>query len=672
MSTSPARISSRIDPQVAWSVVTDAPLKGMALAREAGAVLAWDEADQLYRINARGEFQSVARAPGRIQAATISDDGSIVGLLGEGSRLWVMDGDFTLLHERASVADPLSIAVDPHGKYLAVGSKLNLIQFYSAQHARLAGRVETRQPLSTIVFVPNEPFLVGIGAFGSIAGIELYAKGATGHLDGETAWYEPLMSGVGRLATTGDGAMILVSCFTHGVQRHSIAGKSEGAYHLGGSASQAVPDFAGRIIAVATGEGELAVLSGTGNVRWRDTLPSPAICLETDALGRFLVHGRATGEIVRLDLQPAQAPNGSPRPAPNRTPIPAEGDPAGPPAPDRAAAPHARGTPTVRTPAWTVDLVAHEDQAEFAVVAVADDPPRIGVLTTRNRLEIYSADGRRIGQSPEVDGVGRIIRTGPGWMAAATDRRVVLCDLKANTAQRVDLSLTEITHLAIDPGSYGLGIVQERDRIGRATVSGRWVWKAELDSPVEDLAIGPDGLTAATTEDGRLRVFDAAGTALEGFRGPGGDPALLQAAPLGNPVAWLTLHRRGQTLRGHDESGRVAWSAALPWEAWQLQVVGAQVAAIAPDGRGVLYDLRGRLVEQGKSDGPADAFLTGQGGKGLRVNRRGVHLIVADLGGRVAWRCVAPATLGPLATGEAGLALFIGKALAWFPSLTPA
>ena len=77
-----ARSSTKIDPSTAWTVVTDAPLKGLALAREAGSVFAWDEADQLYRIDAQGQFQSVARAPGKILAGSISDDGSLVALLG--------------------------------------------------------------------------------------------------------------------------------------------------------------------------------------------------------------------------------------------------------------------------------------------------------------------------------------------------------------------------------------------------------------------------------------------------------------------------------------------------------------------------------------------------------------------------------------------------------------
>ncbi len=46
--------------------------------------------------------------------------------------------------------------------------------------------------------------------------------------------------------------MILASCYTYGIQRFDIRGGNEGAYHLGGTAAHAVPDFAGRMIAVAT------------------------------------------------------------------------------------------------------------------------------------------------------------------------------------------------------------------------------------------------------------------------------------------------------------------------------------------------------------------------------------------------------------------------------------
>jgi hypothetical protein len=180
------------------------------------------------------------------------------------------------------------------------------------------------------------------------------------------------------------------------------------------------------------------------------------------------------------------------------------------------------------------------------------------------------------------------------------------------------------------------------------------------------MAIDSDGFTALTCEDGHLRVYNPAGALAGEFRGPASDPALLISAPEGSGVAWLTLTRRGQVLRGHDRSGRVAWESPVPWEAWQFLAVGNSAIVVAPDGRVMAYDPSGHAVAQGRADGVPDAFCLGSNGQPLRVARQGVHLICSDLGGRVIWRAVSDAPLGPLATGRSGLAVLIGKSLAWF------
>ena len=43
-------------------------------------------------------------------------------------------------------------------------------------------------------------------------------------------------------------------------------------------------------------------------------------------------------------------------------------------------------------------------------------------MASRNRLQVFTAAGGALGQGPEIMGVGRILRTCPGWIAAATDR----------------------------------------------------------------------------------------------------------------------------------------------------------------------------------------------------------------------------------------------------------
>jgi hypothetical protein len=227
-----------------------------------------------------------------------------------------------------------------------------------------------------------------------------------------------------------------------------------------------------------------------------------------------------------------------------------------------------------------------------------------------------------------------------------------------------------VTHLVARPDTYGVAIVQERDRLGRASVSGRWVWKRELKSPVEDLAVGPDALTAVTTDDGQLLIFDAAGERAGHYAADPAEPLSLAEAPAGSPpnVVWLTLARRFQVLRGHRQDGRVVWESPIPWEAWQLHAIEGMVIVAAPDGRALAYDGTGHQRAQSRAEAAQGVFFAGPNGEAWRVVRQGMHLICTDLFGRVNWRTIVEEPLGPLSAGRAGVAAIIGKSLAWFPS----
>jgi len=656
MTETTGRPATRLEPSTTWTVVTDSPLKGIALAREAGTILAWDEGNQLYLLNVEGESLSFSRVPYRINHAAISDEGSLIALIAEPDEtgLVLLSADFDVQVERAAFSEASFVAIDPHGRYLAVGTRHRALHIIN-RYGRPAGRLETMEPLSHLCFVPSSPFAVGAAAFGMVVGIALEPSRSQGRLEPEILWHDRLLSNVGRLALSGDGGMILASCYTLGIQRFDLRGRNEGSYHLGGTVSHAVPDFPGRTIAAATLEGELAVMNSAGNVRWRTSLPRPVIALEIDPLGRYLIYGLATGEIIRLDLFGGK--QGRAKPSTHARPAAASGQ-------DLRA-----GAGSVRTPDWLVPAVDMDQQSVTAVLAVADDPPAIALFTSPHRLQLFDTSGQKLAQGPDMAGVGRILRTAPGWLAAATDRQIVLCDLKRNTIRRLDVSLVQLTHLAIKPDDFGLALIQERDRIGRLTPSSRWVWKHELRFPVEDLAIGPRGFAAITTNGGQLQVFDPAGESTVGFTFDPTDPLLLIEAPEGSPadVIWLSLARRSQYLRGHALGGDVLWDRLLPWEGWSLLRLGRLALVAAADGRALTCDGSGAFQGQGaKSDDSNDVFCVTAGGEPIRISRHGVHLIGSTLDGRVKWRSVVDQPMGPLAAGTPGTAVLLGKSLAWF------
>ena len=660
------RPSSRIDPEPAWTVVTDSPLKGLAMARESGAILAWDERNQLYLFDLHGDSLSQSRVPGPVLAGAISDEGSLIALLVEGTEteLLLLDADFSVRDQKVAPTESTFVTMDPHGRYVAIGTRHGLLHLIN-RYGRPAGRIETLDTIAHFCFIPDRSIAIGAAAFGMMLAVAI-DPGRAGRLETEILWQERLMSSVGRLAVSGDGGMILASCYTLGIQKFDLRGRNEGSYHLGGTVSHAVPDFPGRSIAAATLEGELALMNSAGNVRWRTTLPRPVTALEMDPLGRYMVYGHATGEIVRLDLLGGAPGRSSARPSRRIAALEMAG------APGRGAS-----VGGVREPDWMVPAVETETQAETAVIAVTSEPPAIAVFSSPHRLQLFGTDGRKFGQSPNLTGVGRLLRTAPGWIAAATDRQILLYDLRQLTPRRMDVSLVELTHLAIRPDDFGLLLVQERDRIGRLSVDGRWIWRQELRSAIEEIAIGAYGFVAASTNGGELLVFDPAGEQNVGLTYEPIDPPLVIEAPddAPPPLAWITFSRRAQLLRGHDLRGRVLWERPTPWEGWALHRLGRFAVATSADGSALACTTLGELAATSTAPGEAgDVFSVDAAGAPIRISRRDVHVLDASIDGSVRWRTILNQPPGPIAAGSAGVAVLVGRSLAWFrenADLTP-
>jgi hypothetical protein len=636
----------RLTAALSWSALTDAPLRGLQLAREARLVLAWDDGPFAAIYDLDGRRQHHARSPAPILAARISDDGRRVVLLVAGPRMLSLDASLGLIDDRPAPAGALGFDLDPHGRFVAVSTRSGEVILLTAE-GRQVGRVAARQPFPHLRFVPAQPVLLGAAGYGMIQAFQLAPGSSPTRLEAEPIWDERLLSNLGRLEVTGDGQVILASCYNVGIQRYDVKGHNEGSYHLGGTAIHAVPDFPGRLIAAATQEGELAILNRAGNIRWRTGLAKAPVALEFDPLGRFLIYGLETGEIACLDFEGAIADR-------------VRSGRAGPTSPGGA----------LRRPTWSLTLARDEEEGQASVVGVVDEPTRIGVGLRDNRLRVFDAEGRSVGQSPELRGIGRFIRTAPGWIALATDRDLVLYDTRRDAWHRPDLDLVQITHLVPRPDRYGLAIVQERDRVGRASLAGRWVWRRDVRTGVEELAIGPLGLTAYTTDDGDLLVIDAAGEPTGRFQANPPEPLLIVDAPessqSGGGPTWVSLARRAQILRGHGPDATVLWETPTPWEGWHLERVGPHLIVSAPDGRALAYDARGFLQLQVAADGGTSIVFEAADGRLRRLTARGTQLACVGFDGRVDWRSAGTAPFRPLAAARAGVAAMQATDLTWF------
>ena len=508
------------------------------------------------------------------------------------------------------------MTIDPHGRYLAIGTRQTTLHFFN-RFGRPAGSLETMHSLSHLCFVPGRPMAVAAAAFGTMVGVAFEIGRTQGRLDPEIIWQDRLLSNVGRLALDGEGGMILASCYTLGIQRFDLRGRNEGSYHLGGTVSHAVPDFPGRTIATATLEGELAVINSAGNVRWRTSLPRPVVALEVDPLGRYLIYGHSTGEIVRLDLfggkQSRPAAAAIPRPAA------ASGQTSG----------GAAGS--VRTPDWLIPVVETEQQSETAVITVVDDPPAIALFTSPHRLQLFDTKGKKLGQGPDSSGVGRILRTAAGWLAAATDRQIVLCDL---TQQLLHATRHQLG-AAHSPGHQARRL---RTRFGPGTRSHRQASRAQVDGS-GSTNCGFPSKTWRSALRGSRRSPPAAASSRSStppasppsaFTVDPTDPPLLIEAPEGSPpgVTWVSLARRAQWLRGHNLRGEVVWDRQIPWEGWSLVRLGRFAVVASADGRALACDGSGAIHGQGSpTEDSNSVFTTSAEGEILRISRHGVHLI---------------------------------------------
>lgn len=278
-------------PELSWTFATDAPLAWMELARESGEVLAADRSGGIYLLDRNGRVAAVTRGQTPIRGLAWSDSGSGgVALIGNSRLHWFSRQlEFRSQYELPETA--VAVAVDSHGDYVAASLVTGSTLIFDGPRKPIH-RFESLRPFVKLLFLAELPGLIGVADYGLLS---------SRTFQGGIRWEEKLWSNAGDVAVSGNGDMVLVACFAHGIVRYDDEGDQVGSYQVEGTAARVSCSYLPYRIAVATLERKLYWLNKDGKLLWAAEAPEDITRVVCDPLGKGLVCGFESGRIVRLD-----------------------------------------------------------------------------------------------------------------------------------------------------------------------------------------------------------------------------------------------------------------------------------------------------------------------------------------------------------------------------------
>ena len=130
---------------------------------------------------------------------------------------------------------------------------------------------------------------------------------------------------------------------------------------------------------------------------------------------------------------------------------------------------------------------------------------------------------------------------------------------------------------------------------------------------------------------------------------------------------WATIARDAALVRGHDLDGSILWTVELPWAPWSARRLGHMVLVTSGEGYSLLIDLEGNLLEENREPREQARYFLFRDGSVGRLFVTGGTLIVTTFAGRLLWRRDDEHRIGERTAGPAGVWVFLGRHLAYFP-----
>jgi hypothetical protein len=273
-----------------WSRDLPSGARGLALARERGWVLAWDEAGWLSLFNHAGNKQAQRHFP-ELLTATAADDGTAYATAGQNGEIWSLAPDLSLRWETKLSARPTALALDSFGQYLAAGDVHGQVRIHD-RAGKMICQATLPRPLHFLVFVPTVPVLLGSADFGLVAAL---------NLRGDQLWLDGLVANVGGLAVDGQGQQILLACFSDGLHRYDHEGKKQERLTTPEPCRLVSQSFDGNRILMANLQNRLFLLTAQGKAVGSQEMDRAIVGLALGPLGKEAFVALANGPVVCLE-----------------------------------------------------------------------------------------------------------------------------------------------------------------------------------------------------------------------------------------------------------------------------------------------------------------------------------------------------------------------------------
>jgi hypothetical protein len=273
-----------------WSQQTEAPLRGLVLARERNWALAWDAANWLHLFNAKGERQAQFHMSGPITTAACADDGMSFAVLSAEGQVSLLAPDLMPRWERL-LPPGLALALASLGEFVAVADAAGSLHLLTAD-GKPTWKTTLPRPFRHLAFVPERPLLVGCADFGMVGCVD--AMGAL-------VWRDGLVAHTGSLACSAEGKSIAVACYSDGLWCYNADSHKRQLAALAPCRLAAL-SYAGDLILTAGLERTVRLFDGDGHYLTSRAVDGTPVAVALTPLGDMVWLALAEGKIMALQV----------------------------------------------------------------------------------------------------------------------------------------------------------------------------------------------------------------------------------------------------------------------------------------------------------------------------------------------------------------------------------